>query len=204
MLWIETKTDNDAREVQRAKWLVVATENGDGWSATLEGGHFYEDGVFWADACKKLKGYPRERLAIAIRQMPLPAAFKEACISLRALIREARKHEIDYREHLSRLHFYAAVSSFCLPYSETLQTPGFNIFESIPYSVFESRMNLSWHQIGYKSLGLLNKTDASWMLELWGEPDRQRSTHELYSSVWLEYEDKWRKHKDASRGIFDI
>ena len=204
MLWTETHTDADAHELQQSKWRPKVFEESNSWSVKIDGDSLYADGVFWSDACKKLKGHPRKRLAIAIRHLPLPGAFKEACISLRAVIREARNHEIDYSEHLSQLHFYAAVSSFCLPYSETLQTPGYNIFESMPFSVFESRMNLSWHQIGYKSLGLLNKTDVSWMLELWGKPARQKSTHELYSYIWLEYEDKWREHKGARRENFDI
>ena len=204
MLWIETETDADALELQQGKWRPTVFEEGNSLSAKIDGDHLYEGGVFWSDACRKLKSYPKDRLAIAIRQMPLPGAFKEACISLQALIRESRKHEIDYSEHLSKLHFYAAVSSFCLPYSKTLQTPGFNIFESMPFSVFENRMDLSWHQIGYKSLYLLNKTDVSWMLELWGEPKRHRSTHELYSAIWQEYEHKCRKHIYARRGISDF
>jgi hypothetical protein len=204
MLWIDTETDADAHELQQNKWRPTVIEEDNSWSAKIDGDHLRQGDILWTDACKELKGYPKDRLLIAVRHMPLPGAFKEACISLRAVVREARKDKVDCTGHLSQLYFFAAVSSFCLPYSETLQTPGFNIFESMPFSVFESRMNLSWHQIGYKSLDLLNKTDVSWMLEVWGEPARHRSTHQLYSSIWQEYEEKWRKHKGASRGIFDI
>lgn len=42
-----------------------------------------EQNAFWADEIRKEKDDPDERLAMALRNLPLPAAFREAAKALR-------------------------------------------------------------------------------------------------------------------------
>lgn len=90
-----------------------------------------ENGCFWADEIKKLRSQPDERLKMAINALPLPGAFRESSIALRALIREKRKSNEDCERELTFLYGLAALNSFMLPYSERLHEPGFNVFEGI-------------------------------------------------------------------------
>ena len=77
--------------------------------------------------------------------------------------------------------------------SERLSTPGYNVFESIPFSVFLERMDITWDSVGYDQLELLNKTDQKWMIEAWGEPSQHRSLSSSYSDIWIEYELKYER-----------
>ena len=91
-----------------------------------------ETGQFWADRIKGLRGEPAERLKVAIENLPLPGAFREAAIATRALIRECRKKGQPYGEQLALLYWLAAVSSFSIPYSQKLQEPGYNVIDVCP------------------------------------------------------------------------
>ena len=193
MIWIETKTDAEARELQARRWGVRAEPTGSDLGFSVGDGSLYEAGVFWDDLNEKIKNHPDQRLAVAVKQMPLPAAFSEACVALRGLIRAARKDGIDYASELTQLHWFASIWSFHLPYSARLSTPGFNVFESIPFSVFMERMNVTWNVVGYEHLELLNKTDCKWMVEAWGEPEKHCSLNAEYNHIWVEYELKYER-----------
>jgi hypothetical protein len=58
---------------------------------------------------------------MARRHLPLPAAFREAAIALRAIARQNRKHGNDYRSALEELYRLAAIlellHSICRPAS---------------------------------------------------------------------------------------
>ena len=117
-----------------------------------------QSGEFWADKIKHLRGEPIERLRLAIDNLPLPGAFREAAIATRALIRERRKLKEPYEDQLTLLYWLAAIDSFSVPYSEKLQTPGYNIVEAVPGSELKS-LPFTYAELGYKKLGLLNKTE---------------------------------------------
>lgn len=146
-----------------------------------------QSGEFWADKIKHLRGEPTERLRLAIENLPLPAAFREAAIATRALIRERRKLKAPYEDQLTLLYWLAAIDSFFVPYSEKLQTPGYNIVEAVPGSVLKS-LPFTYAELGYKKLGLLNKTDTKWLVEAWFEPRAHSTLHVLHHDVWDKYE----------------
>lgn len=52
-----------------------------------------EGAEFWTDALAKVKSDPKKRFEVAQRHLPLPAAWTEMAISLRAMIREARTNK---------------------------------------------------------------------------------------------------------------
>lgn len=128
---------------------------------------------------------PEARLQNARKSMPLPAAFKEAAIALRALVRERRKQKQDYTDLLSELHRTAAQENFLgsTLYLEEIQEPGYNVAASIPREIWES-LDIPYHEIGYEELDLLNKTDKKWLVETWGDPARHRSARQLHAEVW--------------------
>lgn len=143
--------------------------------------------IFWADEIKDYRDDPDMRLRIAIENFPLPAAFREAAIALRTIIRDKRKNGVEYVNQIKQLYWLAAVNSFSIPYSEVLNEPGFNVMESIPKSEIK-KFSFTYQEIGYKKLALLNKTDIKWITDEWGEPIRHSTLHIMYNDVWKKYE----------------
>lgn len=146
-----------------------------------------QTGAFWADQIKQYRDQPDRRLQLAIENLPLPGAFREAAIAIRALIRGHIKKKHEFVDQLAFLYWLAAVDSFCLPYSEYLRQPGYNVMESVPGSVVKT-LPFSYSELGYKHLSLLNKTDIKWCVMCWGEPVNHTTLNALHSSLWRKYE----------------
>lgn len=188
MLWIDTITDADARERSERTWGLVVTEHKGGPSGFVRGPE-KENGQFWGDAIKALKDDPVERLAVAMRHLPLPGAFSEMAVARRALIRQLAKEGQPVEDELRQLHYWAALSSWSTPYSELLCEPGFNVLESTPYAKL-AVLDFSYKAIGCDELLNLNKTDRKMMREAWGEAKLHTTAHALYKSAWREQEQK--------------
>lgn len=173
--WLETTADSEVIVRVRTFWKALDKV------PDTEG--------FWADCLKQYSDEPQKRLRIALDNLPLPGAFKEAVLALRAVIRAKRKQKEDYSKELVILYWLAVVRSFMLDYAPRLQQPGFNVFESIPAERIQV-LPFSYQEIGYAKLALLNKTDCKWLVEAWGEPQTHTTLHALHQSVWDEYETK--------------
>lgn len=173
--WQNTQNDTEAEEFST-----------DFWS-----GHHEElqAGEFWADHIKNLRGEPVKRLKLALENLPLPASFREAAIATRALIKEKRKTNQNYEDELVLLYWLAAINSFSVPYSEALQEPGYNVIELIPGKKLKE-LPFTYQELGYEQLELLNKTDAKWLIEAWGNPTAHSTLHKIHKNVWCEYEQK--------------
>ncbi len=141
-------------------------------------------GVFWIDDFETLEVDPAERLVLARRYMPLPAAFREAATALRALIRASSKQQADGGDLLAQLYLTAAQGNFLLttPYVAGVG-PCYDVAASIPRTVWE-RLSMPYAAIGYKHLQLLTWTDCSWLVATWGEPDTHSSARAYHQSVW--------------------
>lgn len=189
MLWIETRTDEDARRRSERLWTSAWSSNPNGTSVARVPGPDRENGQFWGEAIKAAEDSPTERLAIARRQLPLPGAFSQITVARRAIIRQLRKEREPIDGELHALHYWAALSSWGLPYSEVLREPGFNVFESTPYAKFAA-LDLSYDAVGCDELRGLTQTDRKWMRELWGEPRVNTTAQALYSGLWREQERK--------------
>ena len=148
-----------------------------------------EKGVFWTDEIKRLRDNPAQRLSMALQNLPLPGAYREAAIALRAIIREERKTQKPYEKSLKALYWLAGMDSFRIDYAENAKCPGYNVVEIIPQKVTKT-MIPNYRTLGYTKLPLLNKTDVKWMIELWNEPESHYSLHEVYKNIWDEYERK--------------
>ncbi len=147
-----------------------------------------ESGTFWADRIKTLKEAPLERLKLALDNLPLPAAFREAAVATRSIIRAKRKAEEQFDRELHLLYWLAAIDSFGIPYSSRLQTPGYNVMELVPGEELKA-LPFSYATLGYEKLPLLNKTDAKWLTQSWGEPKRHTTLNKVHREAWVKYED---------------
>jgi hypothetical protein len=158
-------------------------------------------GEFWADRIKDYRGDPAERLALALKNLPLPAAFREAAIAVRALIRTKRKADEPFDEELTLLYWLAALRSFMVDYAPRLREPGYNVIETIPGQHLRS-LRYKYSQLGYIELSLLNKTDIKWITAAWGEPDSHSTLHVLCKGLWDEYETKLIEQRKRADQVF--
>ncbi len=173
MSWINTQTDKDVKERVSQFWNKMRSD--------------LKNERFWADKIKEFKEEPAKRLALAMENLPLPAAFREAAVALRTLIRQKKKDKEDYIDELTLLYWFAAINSFSIPYSNYLKQPGYNVFESIPGNVIKT-LEFSYLDLGYEHLELLNKTDVKLLVELWGEPKKHTTLHKIHKDIWSQYE----------------
>jgi hypothetical protein len=144
---------------------------------------------FWADRIKSLKDDPAARLNLALDNLPLPSAFREAMVALRAIIRNQRKEGQQWHSSLEKLYRLAAYDSFGLDYAPRLKQPGHNVFETVPGMVVQD-LAFTYRKLGYEHLRLLTATDVKWLVEAWGEPYHHTTLNELHRTVWDEYESK--------------
>jgi len=173
MLWLDTTNVSNA-EVRQVEF----------WNSLRESIH---EGTFWADRIKQMRDQPIDRLKLAIENLPLPAAFREAAIATRALIRARKKITASFSGELALLYWLAAIESFGVPYSDYLQQPGFNVFQSVPGAVLKS-LPFTYDHLGYNQLPLLTKTDTKLLVSLWGEPVTHSTLNKVYRKLWHSYE----------------
>ena len=186
--WFDTSNTKETLDLSDSKWGPVIDESDGGFRIKSRSYDSIQDGTFWADRIKLVRDLPQKRLEIAIENLPLPAAFREAAIALRALIRNKRKDGIDYEDELKLLYTLAAVQSFGVPYSERLELPGHNVLEFTPCMVIRN-LSFSYETLGFDELELLNKTDKNWLVANWGLPAHHSTLHKMHQHVWHKYED---------------
>lgn len=187
MIWLETRTRADAEKRRAAMWGTVLSETPDGGLVgRVKGEGLYEGDRFWADAIKDTYDEPARRLAMAKRNLPLPAAFREAAIALRAIIRAKRKTGAPFPAELAELHKLAAIASLA-PYDP---------LDITPFAEIE-KLDLTPANIGWDELPLLNKTDRQWMAEIWPAPKRHSTGESLYPEVHAAAKAAVERHNDA-------
>ncbi|MBX4883831.1 hypothetical protein HJA90_09540 [Rhizobium bangladeshense] len=170
--WVDTATDEEARALDRDMWELVGYEYPDGTFVAQAPGPAPENGEFWYDALNRIKNDPDQRYAMARRHLPLPAAWREMAVALRAKIRKARKEKVGYEDHLRELHHLAAMSSYA----------GYGYIQRVPYARLAS-LDLGYNRVGCDRLPLLGATDCRWMRELWGEPKEHSTAADLYETM---------------------
>lgn len=179
--WLDTRTEDDVAARDASLWHPVWTQTGSGIEGHTPGPR-EEDGEFWYAALQRVKDDPAQRFAIAQRNLPLPAAWDEMAVALRAMVRMARKEGGDTEPHLRELHQLAALWSFAVE-SPADRGVGYGLFEMTPYSRFAG-MDLSWEKLGCDELVLLKVTDRKWMRDVWGEPPVHTTAKRLYVDLY--------------------
>lgn len=173
--WIDTVGPEDAEDRLEGYWTRMHED--------------VQSERFWYDRIKEYRSQPDKRLGAALNELPLPGAFREAAIALRAHIRAKRKAKEPYTSHLAFLYWLAAVESLMVPYADRLKQPGFNVIESIPGDQIKA-LQFEYRTLGYKRLELLGVTDHKWMVEAWGEAEAHTTLNALHQGLWREYEDR--------------
>lgn len=187
MIWLETRTQSDAEKRRKAMWGTVLSETPEGGLVgRVNGEGLYEGDEFWADAIKDTYDDPARRLAMAKRNLPLPAAFREAAIALRAIIRVKRKTGAPSEAELTELHRLAAIASLA-PYDPLDITPFTDI----------EKLDLTPSYVGWEELSLLNKTDRQWMAETWPSPERHATGESVYPEVCAAGRAAVQRHNDV-------
>lgn len=160
---------------------------------------------FWLAELQRNKANPQKRYESALKGLPYPAAFREAVLGLRAIIREKVKNKQPFEKELTELYKIAVWQSFSMPYAARAKTPGFNILERVPGSLI-ANLEYDYQDMGYEKLELINKTDAKRLVELWGEPKTHRTLLEVYSNLWDKYEDDYIHtiNTKGYAGLYDI
>ena len=145
------------------------------------GGTATEDS-FWLTEVQRNKTNPYKRYQSAFKRSSYPAAFREAALGLRAIIRDKAKNKQSFEKELTELYKIAVWQSFSMPYSERTKMVGYRILERIPGSVI-ANLDYDYQDIGYEKLELINKTDAKKLVELWGEPNGHKTLLEAYPKL---------------------
>ncbi len=158
-------------------------------------------GEFWADRIALLHSDPEKRLQLALDNLPLPRAFREAAVAVRSLVREKKKLRIAVKEELTLLYWLAAVNSFSVPFSEVLNEPGYNVIQSIPGKTMQT-LPFTYGELGYEYLTLLNKTDVKWIEEAWGSPSSHTTLYSMHIDLWKESEKRLRLIRESERNKF--
>ena len=173
MIWLDITTQAEASMRESRMWGISLTPTEDGGiSGHVQGEGLYEGEQFWADAIRQTYDDSAARLAMAKRHLPLPAAFREAALALRATIRAHKKSSADFDAELRELHHWAAVESVA-NYSELEITP----FAEI------SALDLRPEVLGWNELSLLNQTDRKLMSERWAAPTQHSTGAALYPKI---------------------
>ena len=73
-----------------------------------------ESGEFWFDIIKTVRNDNAKRLKMALKELPLPAAFDESAKAIRSIIRDKKKQNISFDDELKFLYKLACVRSFML------------------------------------------------------------------------------------------
>ena len=182
--WIDTDSDDEATVNAMEFWSRMHSDQ--------------VAGCFWTDQISKYRGEHGKTLSFAIDQLPLPAAFRTAAVSIRGLIRTKTKSRESAENELGLLYWLAAIRSFMLEYAPRLKEPGFNVVQSMPGRNVSS-LRYSYAELGYRELSLLNKTDVKWLTVAWGEPVSHTTLNELYRHIWNEYESKLIARRQVER-----
>jgi hypothetical protein len=161
MLWTETKTQEEAearRMALRRQDISIegATERRGPEPARIPPSSRPES---WAEALETIRQDPSARLSIAVRHLPKPAAFREACRALRARINERHEAGQSWEDELFALHRLAAIASVAS--HEQLEVTSFAAIEDL---------DLSPATIGWEGLSLLGHKDFQMMADIWGSP----------------------------------
>lgn len=144
-------------------------------------------GKSWTGTIGKLA--PQKRLEMTLEYLPLPAAFNEAAIALRALIAGHMEEQRDPSASLKLLYWLSAVASFMPDQAEKAQTPGFSVFATIPGARLFG-LKFDWKTLDYEKLPLLVGRDVRMLIALWGQPLAHSTLLEQHPELWDEYEAK--------------
>ena len=139
----------------------------------------------WQLLVRNLKdgGQIRQALDVCICAYPQMGAFKQACVLLRAEVREAKRRGTDPHRSLSELYKTSAMAAFFHGKIAGSAVIPASAFKNLRYGDFE-HLSMPYKELGYVYLKLLTPTDIKVMEEVWGAPDSHRHVREFHEVAW--------------------
>ena len=148
------------------------------------------DGEFWADVVARLKRERRhaEAAAVCRVQRPLPAAYRDLMICLRAMLKSGGDRSVLLPEL-----YAAAIEATVLhrvPYIEfevcgrMTGRPGFNAASIMWERLSADPIPIEYPRVGCNHVEWLNQTDRIRLAEHWGEPAMHADPFELFTDSW--------------------
>ena len=132
---------------------------------------------FWTDRVDRLKevGKNDEIIKICMKNIPLPAAFREMVMAIRRQIQHRRKEKQPYNDLLDNLYQAAVWEGF---FENTLWRKLISLSGScLIAQTYLPDITYDYKRIGYQFLSLLVVKDIKWITEKWGEPEcHQKAT----------------------------
>lgn len=127
------------------------------------------------------------RLNNAKKSIPLPAAYEDACISMRMLIKLKIKEKKVYQSELQQLYRFACEYDlfYSEPYLEEIKEPSFNLSEVLKKSKLKS-LEMPYERIGYNHLSLLNNNDIKLLVSEFGEPESHYDVRQYHKDIFDE------------------
>jgi hypothetical protein len=174
MLWTETRTHEEAEarrfQIRRIDQRLISAAGLQDRNRGTETGADES----WTEALQMIRGNPAARLSIAVRHLPKPAAFREACRALRMSINEKYEANRNFENEAFALHRLAAIASVA----------AHELLEITPFSMIE-QLDLAPATLGWESFSLLGQKDFTLMAGLWGHPSRHLTGEMLYPEIAL-------------------
>ncbi|MDX1490056.1 MAG: hypothetical protein R3332_02130 [Pseudohongiellaceae bacterium] len=143
----------------------------------------------WLEQCKEMRDSKRFDEAIALCEPHYPQlnAFKQACLVLRAQIRDMRKAQEDeqaVRAKLVELHRLACCSAFFHEKADELPPPlTANKLKELEAQQWQA-INTDYESIGYEHIPLLTVTDQKLLGEILGQPRAHEHMRQYNSELW--------------------
>lgn len=139
----------------------------------------------WQLLVKALKesGQVRQALEICTSEYPQMGAFKQACVLLRAEVREARRQGTSAQQSLAELYKVSAMAAFFHEKITGQPVIPANSLKNINYAEFDHLL-MPYKELGTVHLKLLTPTDVKIMEEIWGAPNTHRHVREFHDAAW--------------------
>lgn len=141
----------------------------------------------WSLEVKSLKksGQFRAALDVCKSAYPQMGAFKQACVLLRAEIREERRRGNNVQDCLTELYRVSAMAAFF--HEKIIGSPAISasILKGLEYADFE-HLAMPYKQLGHEHLKLLTPTDIKMLDDMWGPADSHQHVRELHHVAWQE------------------
>ena len=139
----------------------------------------------WQEQARELReaGHFSQALRLCQDQFPRSQAFQQAMVILRAELRQCRQQHSPIDVPLGNLYRTAVLADLFRKGSASAKTPKSQAGDTLASRALND-LSISYSQIGYRELKLLNKTDISLLVELWGEPARHCHAEASLGADW--------------------
>ena len=128
----------------------------------------------WRDEVKSLRdaGQFQEALSLCSRQYPKMLAFRQTMITLRSQLKTSEQEPESALKDIYRTALLAGAARE----SRGTDTAGNDLLAQLPDL---EAPETYWHDIGYRHLDLLSKTDRHLLIKHWGEPSKHNKINIL-------------------------